>query len=143
MANVEVEKLEYLNVQLIKAEINNIKDEPLQKGGAFQLEHKVKASHFYNLDKQMARVIIDVDIIVVKEGKRVNAGAKFEIDNYFLYPELEKFAHKKNDKVLIESQFSEVVKGLAYSTTRGIIHSKLAGTFLEGAILPVKMSTEV
>ena len=143
MANVEIEKLEYLNVQLLRAEINNIKEEPLQKGNAFQLEHKVKASHFYNLEKQMARVIIETDIIVIKDGKRINAGAKFEIDNYFKYPDLEKFAHKKDDKILIDSQFSEVIKGLAYSTARGIIHSKLAGTFLEGAILPVKMSTEV
>jgi hypothetical protein len=143
MANVEVEKIEYLSVQIIKAEINNIKEDPLQKGGSFQLEHRVKVNHFYNLDKHMARVIIEVDIIVVKDEKRLNAGAKFEIDNYFQYKDLDKFAHIKNDKVLIESQFSEVVKGLAYSTARGIIHSKLAGTFLEGAILPVKMSTDV
>jgi hypothetical protein len=143
MANVEVEKLEYLNMQILKAEINNVKEEPLQKGGAFQLEHKVKANHFYNLEKQLIRIIIDVDIVVIKDGKRINAGAKFEIDNYFHYPDLEKFASIKNDKVLIESQFSEIVKGLAYSTARGIVNAKLAGTFLEGTILPVKMSTDV
>lgn len=143
MANIEVDKLEYLSVQILKSEINNIKDEPLQKGGLFQLEHKVKASHYYNLEKRMIRIVIEVDIVVVKNDKRLNAGAKFEIDNYFRYEELDKFAHTEKDRILIKSEFVEVVKGLAYSTVRGIIHSKLAGTFLEGTLLPVKMSTEV
>ena len=144
MANTELD-IEYLDVQILKAEINNLVKAPLQRGDNFQLDHKVKASHLYNLEKQLIRVIIDIDIVVIQDKKEVKAGAKFEIDNYFHYQDLKDFAHvdNSNNKVLIETKFADVVKGLAYSTARGIIYSKLSGTFLEGTILPTKMSTDV
>jgi len=84
-----------------------------------------------------------VEIVVLRDNEKLNAGAKFEIDNYFYYPDLGTIAKKDDDKVLVGLQFVEIVKGLAYSTARGIIHSKLNGTFMENTILPVKMSTEV
>jgi len=31
MVNIEENKLEYLDIQILKAEINNIKDKPLQR----------------------------------------------------------------------------------------------------------------
>lgn len=143
MANIELNNLEYLNIQILKSEITNLSQKPLQRGDLFELDYKVKASHYYNLEKKLVRVIIYLEIIVMQKGEKLSAGAKFEIDNYFGYDELEKFARKENERVLIESEFAEVVKGLAYSSARGIIHSKLSGTFLEGTILPVKMSTDI
>jgi hypothetical protein len=143
MINIEESKIEYLNIEILKNEINNIKENPLQRNSNFQLEYNVKMAHFYNLEKKLIRVIIDVDIIALNGDDRLSAGAKFEIDNYFHYSDLKKFAHPEKDRVLIELRFVEIVKGLAYSTARGIIHSKLAGTFLENTILPVKMSTDV
>lgn len=142
MANIELD-IEYLDVQILKAEINNHTKTPLQRGDNFQLEHKVTLKHLYNLEKQLIRVIIDIDIVVMQDGKIVKAGAKFEIDNYFHYKDLKDYAHLENGKVLIETKFADVVKGLAYSTARGIIYSKLSGTFLEGTILPTAMSSEV
>lgn len=141
--NIETDKIEYLNVQILKAEINNSTKTPLQRGDDFKLNFLFKAVDLYNLEKQFIRVIINANIIVMKNEHELNAGAKFEIDNYFSYPDLQKFTSKETEKVLVKSEFAAVVKGLAYSTARGIIYSKLAGTFLEGTILPVKMSTEV
>ena|ERR1035437_9352183 len=141
--NIETDRLEYLNVQILKIEIKNILKDPLQRTDSFQLEYKFKATDLYNLKEQLIRVIIDAEIIVMKDGKEMNAGAKFEIDNYFRYADLEKFARVENDKMLVESHFAENIKGLAFSTSRGIILSKLSGTFLEGTILPVEMSTDV
>ena len=143
MANIEIDKLEYLNIQILKTEINNLLNKPLQRGDDFQLDYKIKATHLYNLEKRLIRVIIDVNIIVIIAKEQINAGAKFEIDNYFKYKDLKDFARTEGDKMLIESEFAETVKALAYSTARGVVHSKLAGTFLEGTILPVKMSTDV
>ncbi|MFZ4797320.1 MAG: hypothetical protein ACOYMA_07475 [Bacteroidia bacterium] len=144
MINTELD-IEYLDVQILKAEINNILDSPLQRGDNYQLSHKVTASHLYNLEKQLIRVIVDIEIVVLQNKKKVKAGAKFEIDNYFHYQGLQDYAHidNSNNKLLIETKFSDIVKGLAYSTARGIVYSKLSGTFLEGTILPTKMSTEV
>jgi hypothetical protein len=143
MGNIEEEKLEYINIQIIKSEISNDKGNPLQRGDNFQLDYKVDIKHFYNLDKKLIRIILDVEIVALRDNERLNAGAKFEIDNYFHYPDLDKIAEKDGDKVLIGFYSIGLLKGLAYSTARGIIHSKLAGTFLENTILPVKMSTNV
>ena len=140
---IETDKIEYLNVQILKAEINNPAKTPLQKGDDFVLSFLFKAIDLYNIDKNLIRVILYADIIVMKDGHELNAGAKFEIDNYFRYLDLKKFTRVENDKVLVESEFADIVKGLTYSTARGIIYSKLAGTFLEGTILPVKMITDI
>lgn len=135
--------IEYLDVQILKAEINNLVKKPIQKGDAFELKHHVKVNHLYNLEKQLIRVIIEATILVHVDQKEVKAGAKFEIDNYFYYKDLKNYAHQESGRVLIETMFADTVKGLAYSTARGIIYSKLAGTFLEGTILPIQMSTNV
>ena len=142
MINSELD-IQYLDVQILKAEIRNIVKNPLQRGDPFQLNYKVKAKHLYNLEKQLIRVIIDIDILVIQNENEVKAGAKFEIDNYFHYEDLKKYAHPAEDKILIESEFADILKGLAYSTARGIIYSKVSGTFLEGTILPTQMSTNV
>ncbi len=143
IVDIDVEKIEYLNVQIQKSEINNVLREPLKKGDAFELDYIIKAVHFYNLDKQLIKVAIDATIIVIKDGKELNAGARFEIENYFRYADLKKYTRIEDDKVLVESVFAEILKGYAYSTVRGIVFSKLEGTFLEGTILPITMSTDV
>jgi hypothetical protein len=142
MANNELD-IEYLDVQILKAEINNHAKKPINKGDIFDLKHTVTVNHLYNLDKQLIRVIIDVAILVFIDQKEIKAGAKFEIDNYFHYKDLKDYAHQENGRVLIEAIFADTVKGLAYSTARGIIYSKLSGTFLEGTILPTQMSNNV
>jgi hypothetical protein len=142
MANNEL-NIEYLDVKILKMEISNLAKSPFQKGDIFELKHLVKVNHLYNLEKQLIRVIIELYLLVFIDGKEVNASAKFEIDNYFHYKGLADYAHEENGKVLIESKFADTVKGLAYSTARGIIFSKLSGTFLEGTIIPTQMSTSV
>ena len=143
MANIEEDKIEYLNVQILKTEITNDTQNPLTKVDTGQIKYSIKATDLYNIEKQLVRVIMDISIIISKEADQLDAGARFEIDNYFRYPDLKEVAQIEKDRVLIDSKFAEVVKGLAYSTARGITISKLAGTFLEKAILPVKMSTDV
>jgi hypothetical protein len=135
--------IEYVDVQILKAEINNPVNKPILKTDMVELKHHINIQHFYNLEKQLIRVIIEAAISVRADSKDVKAGAKFQIDNYFHYGELQKYAHEEQGKVLIETMFADTVKGLAYSTARGIILSKLSGTFLEGTILPIQMSTDV
>jgi hypothetical protein len=142
MANTELD-IQYLDVQILKTEINNLVKRPFKKGDIFDLRHSARINHLYNLEKQLIRVIIELSILVFVDEKEVKAGAKFEIDNYFHYEGLTDYAHEENGRVLIESKFADTVKGLAYSTARGIIYSKLSGTFLEGTILPTQMSTNV
>ncbi|HEY4874568.1 MAG TPA: hypothetical protein VIH86_03280 [Puia sp.] len=135
--------IEYLDVQILKTEINNLVKKPFQEGDIFELKHSTKVNHLYNLEKQLIRVIIELSILVFVDGKEVKAGAKFEIDNYFHYKSLTDYAHEENGRILIETKFADTVKGLAYSTARGIIYSKLSGTFLEGTLLPTQMSTSI
>lgn len=142
MANTAPE-IQYLDVQILRAEVNNLVKSPLKKGDKFELKYSSRARHLYNLEKQLIRVAIELSIMVLVDGKEVEAGAKFDIDNYFQYEDLHRHAQEKDGMVLIETKFAETVKGLAYSTARGIIFSKLSGTFLEGTILPTQMSTNV
>jgi len=142
MANTEID-IQYLDVQIIQAEINNLVDNPLKKGDKFDLKYSTKVNHLYNLEKQLIRVVVELSIIVFVNGREVKAGAKFAIDNYFHYESLTDLAHEENGRVRVESKFAETVKGLAYSTARGIIYTKFSGTFLEGTILPTQMSTDV
>jgi hypothetical protein len=142
MADTELD-IEYLGIQILKAEINNFAIKAFQKGDIFELRHSARVNHLYNLEKQLIRVIIELSILVFVDDKEVKAGAKFEIDNYFHYKGLSDYAHEENGRVLIESKFADTVKGLAYSTARGIIYLKLSGTFLEGVIIPTQMSTSI
>ena len=139
--NIESEKIEYLKVVVQKTEINNVLRNPMTKEDSFDLSYIIKATDFYNLNENLIRVIIDATIIVIKDKKEINAGAKFEIENYFSFEDLKKFAKPEENRVLVEFKIAEIFKELAYSTSRGIIISKLSGTFLEKVILPVLMPT--
>lgn len=140
---LDLNKLNYLSVQILKMEVTNDSNSPLQKGDDFELDYIFNATHLYNKDKELVRVIILIEIKVSKNRAPLNAGAKFQVDNYFHYQGLNLFAKEENNQMLVDAQFADAVKGIAFSNSRGIVFSKLSGTFLEGTLLPIKMSTDI
>lgn len=134
------------NTQIIPSKIHltNIK---IVKENTFLFDGKldikptydIKAAHnmMHNLEKELVKIRLFLDINAVVANKPINQGGNYEIDFFFKIEDLKNHYQINNEKPLFSGLFVTTLLAISFSTLRGMMFTLWKDTYLKSVILPV------
>lgn len=123
--------------RVVKAEIDTPMDYTGDPDGEFS--YKVHYESGYRLDDNLMRTNIEVHIEFPSENPaEQDATAYFQISYYFEVMNLRDLVTlKKKHAPVVDDALQVSMASVAYSTTRGVLMTRLENTALRGFFLPV------
>jgi len=94
----------------------------------------------WNIDHGTVSVMFSLRIDlqgVDKKGKEIGLNGYYELGFRFKVMNLKELTQEIKGQQAVDGQLLATIAGIAYSTTRGIVMERTAGTFFNGVILPV------
>jgi len=108
------------------------------------LQEPIKYRFNFNMnfavDSDVNEVIFGMDLKVVPETNHDNVLGTMKIDIRFLIVNIVNFLSKDKKQINLPDAFMASLIGIVISTARGVWASKVMGTKLENAILPIMNS---
>lgn len=98
---------------------------------------KVGHSMMHNLEKELVKIRLFLDVNAVVEEKTINQGGNYEIDFFFKIEDLKDHYQINNEKPLFSGLFVSTLLAISYSTLRGMMFTLWKDTYLKSVILPV------
>jgi len=127
-----------------KIHLTNIKTE---KENTFLFDGKldvkptydIKVAHnmMHNLEKEIVKIRLFLEVIAIVNEKPINQGGSYEIDFFFKIEDLKDHYQINNEKPLFSGVLVSTLLAISYSTLRGIMFMLWKDTFLKSVILPV------
>ncbi len=101
--------------------------------------YDIQVSHnvMHNLDKELVKIRLYLDVSADIEGKTINQGGNYEIDFFFKIEDLKDHYQINNEKPLFGGVFISTLLAISYSTLRGMMFSLWRDTHLNSLILPI------
>lgn len=127
------------NIHLIQ--INWVKENTIFSPEKFELnpnyDFQVTHTMMHNLDKEIVKIGVFVDMIGEVKNQPINQGGNYEVDFIFKVDQLQSYYQLIENKPLFEGVFVGTLLGISYSTIRGMLFNSWRNTVLEKVILPV------
>jgi hypothetical protein len=98
---------------------------------------KVAHSMMHNLEKELVKIRLFLDVNAVVDDKPINQGGNYEIDFFFKIEDLKDHYQINNEKPLFSGLFVTTLLAISYSTLRGMMFTLWKETYLQTVILPV------
>lgn len=98
---------------------------------------KVAHSMMHNLEKEIVKIRLFLEVNAVVNDKPINQGGSYEIDFFFKIEDLKDHYQINNEKPLFSGVLVSTLLAISYSTLRGIMFMLWKDTFLKSVILPV------
>lgn len=127
-------KIHLTNIKIIK-EDTFLLDEKLNVIPTYDI--KVAHSMMHNLDKELVKIRLFLDVTAVINTKSIEQGGNYEIDFFFKIEDLNNHYQINNEKPLFSGLFVTTLLAISFSTLRGIMFSQWKDTYLQSVILPV------
>jgi hypothetical protein len=133
----DAEKLIILEFKVIKGEVNANEDfdKTLVSG------HQVQTEFELGFNLELKRIRADLKLSIKSESDKKNkkeASAKFEFIYIFSFEDLSLFAQMNKQKTIdVDAILANTLASLSYSTSRGVLLTRLQGTAMQNFILPV------
>jgi hypothetical protein len=101
--------------------------------------YDIKVAHnmMHNLEKELVKIRLFLDVNAVVDDKPLNQGGNYEIDFFFKIEDLKDHYQINNEKPLFSGLFVSTLLAITYSTLRGMMFSLWKDTYLKSVILPV------
>ena len=133
-ANVIPEKIFIRKINITNAQVNGPED---PEATWEEVEIKINAATFFNQEIG-CRVALSVDILKEDDDLSKQIKANFTIDFFLDIENLQDFKIDNNaGETQLDARLGATILGIVYSTARGIVYTRTAGTALQGVILPV------
>lgn len=134
---VNPEEISILSTQLVKCSIDCPFGFRIENVEGFEFDTDFEMS--FNLDDLMAKTEFRLDITSQsKESVEQEANGKFHFVFIFKVGNLKDLAvPDEKDKIVLDQGLANALASVSYSTTRGILFSRLNGTALENFVLPI------
>jgi len=128
------EKIHLTKITITNAQVNG----PSEVAGTLDgVVMKVGAKTLFNQEKA-CKVILTIDLFKEHEEPQKEVKANFTIEFFLQVENMDDFiVHKSPEEFQLDSRLGSAIMGIVYSTARGIILTRTAGTALQGTILPV------
>jgi DNA-dependent RNA polymerase auxiliary subunit epsilon len=110
-------------------------DEKLDVKPSYNIE--VSHSMMHNLEKELVKIRLYVDISAEVHGKNLNQGGNYEVDFIFKVDDLKDHYQITNEKPLFGGLFVSTLLAISYSTLRGMLFTLWKDTYLSALILPI------
>lgn len=134
------------NSQIIPSKIHltnikTIKEDTFLFDGKLNVKptYDIKVAHnmMHNLDKELVKIRLFLDVTAVINTKSIEQGGNYEIDFFFKIEDLNNHYQINNEKPLFSGLFVTTLLAISFSTLRGMMFSQWKGTYLQSVILPV------
>lgn len=101
--------------------------------------YDIQVSHnvMHNLDKELVKIRLYLDVHADIDGKTINQGGNYEIDFFFKIEDLKDHYQINNEKPLFGGVFISTLLAISYSTLRGMMFNLWRDTHLNSLILPI------
>lgn len=136
MDNIQIipSKIHLTNIKTIK-EDTFLLDEKLNAKPTYDI--KVGHSMMHNLEKELVKIRLFLEITAVVDAKSIKQGGNYEIDFFFKIEDLTNHYQINNEKPLFSGHFVTTLLAISFSTLRGMMFTQWKDTYLQSVILPV------
>ncbi len=134
------------NTQIIPSKIHltnikKVKENTFLFDGKLDIKptYDIKVAHnmMHNLEKELVKIRLFLDINAVASNKPINQGGNYEIDFFFKIEDLKDHYQINNEKPLFSGLFVTTLLVISFSTLRGMMFELWKDTYLKSVILPV------
>jgi hypothetical protein len=135
-SNFDPSKVSIVEYKIIKGQINSPDQFVIENVKGHHLTNNLQLS--FNLDDKLIKVDFTIDISSDSTGGNEDeANASFHLVYIFKIENLEELAKPIEDAMDLESNLANAVASITYSTSRGILLTRLQGTALQNFMLPI------
>jgi hypothetical protein len=134
------------NAQIVPSKIHltsikTVKENTVLYNGKLDAKpiYDIQVSHsmMHNLDKELVKIRLYLDVSAEINGKTINQGGNYEIDFFFKIEDLKDHYQINNEKPLFGGVFVCTLLAISYSTLRGMMFNLWKDTYLNSLILPI------
>lgn len=131
------EKLSIIEFKFIKGQVDTPEDFLIEKVAGHQLENSLQLA--FNLEEKLVKSDFILEVKTDSNGENVKeASGSFHILFIFKVENLEELAKPgANNLIDIQPVLGNALSSITYSTSRGLLLTRLQGTALQNFILPV------
>ena len=138
MAVVDHLKISFSDIKILNSSIVTTEGFVSKAPGFSSVKVGCKQVTRLNLIDNSIRIIMDVGLCGVDDQKSdVGVRGDFRFEYVFSVSNLGDYISDDNDSKRIDGNLGVALMSIAYSTSRGIIYEKIAGTLLAGSVIPV------
>lgn len=131
------EKIIFLDFKMTKGQVDTPEDFEITKVDGHQLDYSMELS--FNLDDKLAKADFIVSIKTDSKGKNPKeASGNFHLVYFYKVENLELLSKlTKKNELDINPLLGNALSSVTYSTSRGILLTRLQGTSLQNCVLPI------
>ena len=131
------EKMALIDFKMLKGQVDTPENFDLSKVVGHQLDNSLQLG--FNLDKKLAKADFAISVKTdSKGGNETEATGNFHLIFIYQIENLEELATPKKDNQLsLNPEMANALSSVTYSTSRGILLTRLQGTALQNFVLPI------
>ncbi len=131
------EKLALIDFKMIKGQVDTPENFDISKIVGYQLDNSLQLG--FNLDDKLAKADFTVSIITDSKGENEReATGNFHLIFIYRIENLEELATpEKNKSLNLNPGLANALSSVTYSTSRGILLTRLQGTAMQNFVLPI------
>lgn len=130
------EKLSIIEFKFIKGQVDTPEEFDMKKIQGYHIENDLELA--FNLEEKLAKTDYSVKIQTKSKGKNSKeATGDFHLVFIFKVENLDELTKLVKNTVNFQSALGNALSSITYSTSRGILLTRLQGTALQNFILPV------
>lgn len=131
------EKIALIDFKMIKGQVNTPENFYINKVVGYHLDNSLQLS--FNLDDKLAKADFTVNVKTDSKGENESeATGNFHLIFIYRIENLEELTIlKKNKRLNLNPGLANALSSVTYSTSRGILITRLQGTALQNFVLPI------
>lgn len=131
------EKITLIDFKMIKGQVDTPENFDISKVVGYQLDNSLQLG--FNLDNKLAKADFTVSVKTESKGKNESeATGNFHLIFIYQIENLEELATpEKNKRLSLNPGLANALSSVTYSTSRGILLTRLQGTALQNFVLPI------
>lgn len=131
------EKIALIEFKMIKGQVDTPETFDINKVIGHQLDNSLQLG--FSLDDKLAKADFSVKVTTASKGENeVEASGSFHLIFIYRIDNLDDLAiPEKNKRLKLNPGLTNALSSITYSTSRGILLTRLQGTALQNFVLPV------
>lgn len=131
------EKLSIIEFKFIKGQVDTPEEFIIDKVDGHQLENTLQLA--FNLEEKLVKADLKVEIKTESKGENLKESTgSFQLVFIYRVENLEELAKPdKNNLLDLHPALGNALSSITYSTSRGILLTRLQGTALQNFVLPI------
>ena len=131
------EKLTFIEFKFLKDQVNTPENFLLEKVDGYEVEHSLQLA--FNLNEKLSKVDYILELKTKSKGDNpVEASGIFHLVYIYRVENLNELTEVvENNLVKFNPDLGNALSAISYSTSRGILMTRMQGTALQNFILPI------